>query len=178
MAWFGTFVRRRATDHARTHDVLSMAEVAGAVILSVFLILFVAALLPWLLAGAVTAAVESLMRQVGFDDFEASTLADWVLVFLVGLLLVALLAAIVVTIAFCFSFLARRAGVSLTPKGLRRTALTVAPPRALPPGRQPSMAADGTRDELYARAQRLDIPGRSRMTKAQLRRALARAGSR
>lgn len=168
-------MRRRATDHARAYDVWATAEVVGAVILSVFLILFVAALLPWLLAGAVTAAVESLMRQVGFDRFEASTLADWVLVFLVGLFLVALLAAIVVTIAFCFGFLARRAGIALTPRGLRRTPLTVASPRALPPGRQSSTVADGTRDELYAQAQRLGIPGRSKMTKAELRRALARS---
>jgi hypothetical protein len=175
MARFGTFMRRRATEHARTHDLLATAEVVGELILSIILILFVAALLPWLLAGAVTAAVESLMRQVGFDSFEASTLADWVFVFLVGLLLVALLAAIVVTVAFCFGFLARRAGVSLTPRGLRRTELTVAPPRALPPGRQPSGGQAGTRDELYARAQRQGIPGRSKMTKAQLRRALARA---
>ncbi len=177
MARFGTFMRRRATHHARTHDVLSMAEVVGAVVLSIFLILFVAALLPWLLAGAVTAAVESLMRQVGFDGFNASTLADWFLVFLVGLLLVALLAAIVVTIVFCFSFVARRAGVSLTSRGLRRTALTVGAPRALPAGRQPATAA-GTRRELYAQAQQLGIPGRSTMTKAELRRALARASSR
>jgi len=173
MARFGTFMRRRATEHARTVDALAVAEVVGAVMLSIFLILFVLALLPWLLASAVTAAVESLMRQVGFDDFEASTLADWFFVFLVGLLLVALLAVIIVTIAFCFSFLARRAGVSLTSRGLRRSALTVAAPRALPAARQAAVAVD-TREDLYAEAQRLGIPGRSKMTKAELRRALAR----
>ena len=36
-------------------------------------------------------------------------------------------------------------------------------------------AAGATRDELYAEAQKLDIDGRSKMTKAQLQRAIAKA---
>jgi len=35
---------------------------------------------------------------------------------------------------------------------------------------------DMTRDELYTLAQELDIPGRSRMKKTELRTALSRAG--
>src|SRR5574341_1917602 len=175
MASLGDELRQRATRHARAHDVLSMIEIAGAVLLCLFLVLFVAALIPWLLAGAVTAGVESLMRQVGFDDFDASTLVDWILVLIVGLLLTLAMTVIVAAITFCMSFLARRAGVPLVPRALRRTMLGRGGPRAaLPPG-NPSSDEPDSREELYAEAQRLDIPGRSKMSKAELRRAVTRA---
>ena len=44
--------------------------------------------------------------------------------------------------------------------------------------RRPGAGPNGrtaTRDELYARARALDIPGRSRMTKRELEQALSRA---
>jgi hypothetical protein len=174
MASLGDELRQRATRHARAHDVISILEIVGAVLLCLFLVLFVAALIPWLLAGAVTAGAESLMRQVGFDDFDASTLADWTLVLFVGLMLTVLMTVIVAAITFCVSFLARRAGVPLVPRALRRTALGSGVARAaLPPG-NPAAEPD-SREELYAEAQRLDIPGRSKMSKAELRRAVARA---
>src|SRR5688572_5806714 len=164
MASLGDELRERATRHARAHDIISTLETVGAALLCLFLVLFVAALIPWLLAGAVTAGAESLMRQVGFDDFEASTLADWTFVLLVGLLLTALMTVIVAAITFCLSFLARRAGVPLMPRALRRTTLgTHAARAALPPG-NPSVEPD-SREELYAEAQRLEIPGRSKMSK-------------
>ena len=56
----------------------------------------------------------------------------------------------------------------------RRTPPPYSAPHDLPS--RPTRVLDtrlATRDELYAAAKRLDIPGRSRMRKAQLQRAVA-----
>src|SRR5207244_11477286 len=52
-----------------------------------------------LLAGARTAAVGRPMRQVGFSKFTVDSSGDWVLVFVVGAVAVAILVAAVTAIA-------------------------------------------------------------------------------
>jgi len=174
-------LRKRVQARVTSFELRGVAESVVALLVGIFLVLFTAALLPWLLAGAVTAAAESLMHRIGFDTFDAATLWDWALVFLVGLALVLFLAAVVVTIIWLYNFLVRRSGmggVALTSPSLRRTPLPAgSSPRALPAptGRNPAPASY---KELYAETQRLGVEGRSRMTKAQLKRALARNASR
>jgi len=80
-------------------DLKAVTQVVAAVLVGIFLISFMAAFLPWLLAKAMTSAVEGLMHQVGFAQFRADNVVDWLLVFAVGLAAVAVFVVIAVVIA-------------------------------------------------------------------------------
>ncbi|HEY4396841.1 MAG TPA: hypothetical protein VGO28_04150 [Acidimicrobiia bacterium] len=171
-------VRPSIVNDRSAFDLQALAFLVGAVLTGVFVILFLLAFLPWLLAGALTAAVESLMRQVGFSKFTVDSIGDWVLVLVVGAVAVAILVAAVTAIAGVANLLS----YSLTSRRDRG-------PR--PPGRSQVASRDRgangaaagplletrpyeerTVDELYAEARWRNIPGRSHMNKAQLIRAL------
>lgn len=163
----------------RAFDVQAIAVLVAGVLCGVFVILFLLAFLPWLLAGALTAAVENLMRQIGFSKFTVDSIGDWVAVFAVGLLAVAILVAAITAIAGVANFLSGKVTS-------RRVQGATVPARSrVPHDRNFNGAADGpihetrryeqrTVDELYAEARHREIPGRSQMNKAQLIRALRR----
>jgi hypothetical protein len=158
----------------RAFDIQALAFLVAGILCGVFVILFLLAFLPWLMAGAATAAVENLMRQVGFSKFTVDSIGDWVAVFAVGLLAVVILVVAITAIAGVANFLSDK----LTPRRDRGAAGS-----RVPHDRSFNGAADGaihetrryeqrTVDELYAEARRRNIPGRSQMKKAQLIRAL------
>lgn len=162
-------------------DLQALAFLVAAILGGLFLILFLLVFLPWLLSGALTAAVENLMRQVGFSKFTVDGLGDWVTVFVVGLLVVAFLVAAVTAIAGIANFLSARLAVNRD-----RGAALPAHSRVAYDDRNANGAVDEavretlryeqrTVDELYAEARYRDIPGRSQMNKAQLIRALRRS---
>src|SRR5689334_21216028 len=93
-------------------DLQALAFLVAAVLGGVFLILFLLVFLPWLLSGALTAAVVNVMRQVGFSKFTIDGLGDWVTVFFVGLVAVAFLVAAVTAIAGIANFLSARLTVN------------------------------------------------------------------
>lgn len=159
-------------------DLRGLAVLTGAILGGVFLILFLVAFLPWLLAGALTAAVEGIMRRIGFSTFAVDGVGDWVLVLGVGLLVVAFLVIVLTFIAGIANFLSR-----LT-FGRDRERAVPARSRVSYEERA-NGAVDGalretrryeqrTVEELYAEARHRDVPGRSQMNKAQLIRALRR----
>jgi hypothetical protein len=167
-------VRPSIVDERSAFDLQALAFLVGAVLTGVFVILFLLAFLPWLLSGALTAAVESLMRQVGFAKFTVDSIGDWVVVFVVGAVSVAILVAAVTAIAGVANLLSYH----LTP---RRDRGPAAPSRdrgangaAEGPLRETVPYEERTVDELYAEARYRDIPGRSQMKKAELIRALRR----
>ena len=159
-------------------DMRAVAQVSAAVLVGIFLVAFLLAFLPWLLAGAMTAAVENLMRQVGFSKFTASNVGDWVLVFLVGLAAIAFFVVVVIALAGVANFLsarvtfrrfrsaAMRANTQMQFDNREPTAPIDASARASRPYEQRSVG------ELQAEARRRGIPGRSQMNKAQLIAAL------
>jgi hypothetical protein len=160
-------------------NLRSLAFLIGAILGGVFLILFLLAFLPWLLAGALTAAVEGIMRRIGFSTFAVDGVGDWVLVLVVGLLVVAFLVIVLTFIAGIANFLSR-----LT-IGRDRGRAVPARSRVSYDDRSVNGAIDGamretrryeqrTVEELYAEARHRDVPGRSQMNKAQLIRALRR----
>lgn len=161
-------------------DLRTLAFLVGAIVGGVFLILFLLAFLPWLLAGALTAAVEGVMRRIGFSKFTVDGIGDWVAVFVVGLIAVAFLVVAVTLIAGIANFLSAR----LTFQRGQRTAV---PARSRVSYDDPTTngAVAGpmpdtrryeqrTVEDLYAEARYRDIPGRSQMNKAELIRALRR----
>jgi hypothetical protein len=161
-----------------TFDLRALALLIGAIVGGMFLFLFLLAFLPWLLAGALTAAVEGVMRRIGFSTFALDGVGDWVLVFVVGVLVVAFLVFVVTFIAGFANFLSR-----LT-FGRDRGRAVAARSRVSYEGRA-NGAIDGamretrryeqrTVEELYAEARHRNVPGRSQMNKAQLIRALRR----
>ena len=173
-------VRPSVVDERSAFDLQALAFLVAAVLGGVFVILFLLAFLPWLLAGALTAAVESLMRQLGFSKFTVGGIGDWVLVFLVGAVAVAILVAAVTAIAGVANLLSYH----LTSRGDRGAA---PPARSQVPSgnlgangagegplRETVPYEERTVDELYAEARYRDIPGRSQMNKAELIRALRR----
>ena len=173
-------VRPSIVDERSAFDLQALAFLVAAVLTGVFVILFLLAFLPWLLSGALTAAVESLMRQVGFAKFTVDSIGDWVLVFVVGALAVAILVAAVTAVAGVANLLSYH----LTS---RRDRGPAAPTRSQlkPRDQGANGAAEGplrdtmpyearTVDELYAEARYREIPGRSQMNKAQLIQALRR----
>jgi hypothetical protein len=173
-------VRPSIVDERSAFDLQALAFLVAAVLTGVFVILFLLAFLPWLLSGALTAAVESLMRQVGFAKFTVDSIGDWVLVFLVGAVSVAILVAAVTAVAGVANLLSYH----LTS---RRDPGRGEPPQSQLPFRDRGAngAAEGplretvpyeerTVDELYAEARYRDIPGRSQMNKSELIRALRR----
>ncbi|MDX6510754.1 MAG: hypothetical protein QOE36_258 [Gaiellaceae bacterium] len=78
-------------------------------------------------------------------------------------------------------FLGLLAGAAIVLAAVRRRELVQFAPSMPPMPSMPSMPGRGealeelTKDELYSRAQKADIPGRSEMTKDQLIRALRKA---
>jgi len=142
-----------------------MAAFIGAL----FLVFFLAAFMPWLLANGMTAAVEGLMHQVGFDSFTAQTLGDWILVLLVGALFTAFIVMIAVSILALYNLISQRTGLSMR----------AIQPGLVPRADRPAIAEpvddpddDRTFDDLYAEAKRKKVPGRSSMSKAELETAL------
>jgi len=161
-------------------DLKAVAQVVGAVLLGIFLIAFLAAFLPWLLAKGMTSAVEGLMRQVGFAQFTADNVVDWLLVFAIGLATVAAFSIIAVMIAAIANFLSARvsfrrfrgAAVRASQRMQVDDREPTAPPDAT--GRATRPYEQRTLEELHAEAQRRGIQGRSKMNKAELIEALRR----
>ena len=104
---------RDGGETVREFDIRSAATVLGAAIGAVFLVFYVLAFIPWLLANGMTAAVEGMMDQVGFDSFSAETLGDWILVLLVGALFTGFITAIVVGILWLYNLISQRTGMGL-----------------------------------------------------------------
>ena len=104
---------RDGGETVREFDLRSAATVLGAAIGAVFLAFYILAFVPWLLANGMTAAVEGMMNQVGFDNFNAGTLGDWILVLLVGALFTAFITAIVVGILWLYNLISQRTGMGL-----------------------------------------------------------------
>jgi len=159
-------------------DLQALAFLVAAVLTGVFVILFLLAFLPWLLSGALTAAVESLMRQLGFTKFTVDSIGDWVLVLVVGAVSVAILVAAVTAIAGVANLLSYHL-TSKRDRGPGVPAQSQLPPRdrgangaADGPLRETQSYEERTVDDLYAEARYRDIRGRSQMNKAQLIRAL------
>lgn len=160
---------RETGEVVREFDLRSAAIVMGAFIGVAFLLFFLAAFLPWLLSNGMTAAVEGLMHQVGFDEFQADTLGDWILVLLIGALFTAFIVAIAVGILALYNLISKRTGMSIDAiQG------EVAAPSDRPAIAEPVDNRDDDRsfDELYAEAQRKGISGRSSMSKSELQAAL------
>src|SRR5574341_1364007 len=63
--------------------------------------------------NGMTAAVEGMMHQVGFDDFQASTLGDWILVLFIGAVFTAFIVAVCVAILMLYNVLSQRTGMGL-----------------------------------------------------------------
>jgi len=161
--------RRDGGEVVREFDIRSAATVMGAFIGALFLVFFLAAFLPWLLANGMTAAVEGLMHQVGLHDFSAATIADWLLVLLVGALFTVFIVMIAVSILALYNLISQRTGLSM-----RAIQTELAPPID-----RPAIAEllddpddDRTFDDLYAEAKRKKVPGRSSMSKTELEAAL------
>jgi type IV secretory pathway VirB6-like protein len=135
-----TITRDRAHDGGETvreFDLRSAAIVLGAAIGAGFLVFYVLAFVPWLLANGMTAAVEGMMNQIGFDNFNASTLGDWILVLLVGAVFTAFIVGIVTTILWLYNLLSERTGMGFRlagelPAGDEPAAIEATPERAVP----------------------------------------------
>jgi hypothetical protein len=161
-------------------DLRAVTQLVGAVLLGIFLIAFLLAFIPWLVGKAMTSAVEGLMRQLGFAQFRADNVVDWLLAFGIGLAAVAFFVVVAVVIAGLANFLSAR----VTFRRFRSAAVRAnrqlqvdereptAPPQAT--GRAARPYEQRTLEELHAEAQRRGIPGRSKMKKAELVRALRR----
>ncbi|HEY3096875.1 MAG TPA: Rho termination factor N-terminal domain-containing protein [Acidimicrobiia bacterium] len=161
-------------------DLKAVTQLVGAVLLGIFLIAFMLAFIPWLLAKGMTLAVEGLMRQLGFAQFTADNVVDWLLVFVIGLVAVACFVVIAVVIAAIANFLsarvsfrrfrgaAVRAGQQMQIDDREPTAPLEATGRDARPYEQRTL------EELHAEAQRRGIQGRSKMNKAELIQALRR----
>ena len=171
-------VRPSVLDDRSAFDLQALASLVAGVLTGVFVILFLLAFLPWLLAGAMTAAVESLMRQVGFTKFTVDSIGDWVLVLVVGAAAVAILVAAVTAIAGVANLLSyhltfrRDRGPAVPSRSPVPSRNRGANGAAEGPLRETLTYEDRTVDELYAEARYRDIPGRSQMNKAELIRAL------
>lgn len=161
-------------------DLQALAFLVVAIVGGVFLILFLLVFLPWLLAGALTAAVQNLMRQIGFAKFTIDSIGDWVLVFVVGVAIVAFLVAAVTFIAGVANFLSARVmlrrgqGAPVPARSRVSYDDRIADGAIEGPVRETRSYEERTVDDLYAEARYRDIPGRSQMNKAQLIRALRR----
>lgn len=138
--------QRDSGETVREFDIRSAATVLGAGIGALFLVFYVLAFIPWLLANGMTAAVEGMMNQVGFDDFEAATLGDWVLVLLVGALFVAFIVGLVVGILWLYNLISERTGLGFRiggelPEGDETMAIEAPPTGTVPAQRRPAKKA-------------------------------------
>ena len=136
---------RDGGETVREFDIRSAATVLGAAIGAVFLVFYVLAFVPWLLANGMTAAVEGMMDQVGFDNFSASTLGEWILVLLVGALFTAFITAIVVGILWLYNLISQRTGMGLRIGGELPTGDQPAAIEAPPARRAPAKRASTTK---------------------------------
>lgn len=112
-----TFTRhaeRESGEVVREFDLRSAAAVLAAFIGAVFLVFYLLAFLPWLLSNGMTAAVEGMMHQVGFDDFTANTLGDWILVLFIGAVFVAFIVALVIAILKLYNVLSSSTGMGFS----------------------------------------------------------------
>ena len=128
---------REGGETVREFDLRSAATVLGAAIGAVFLVFYILAFVPWLLANGMTAAVEGMMNQVGFDNFNAGTLGDWILVLLVGALFTAFITAIVVGILWLYNLISQRTGMGFRfggelPAGDQPVAIAAPPAKPAP----------------------------------------------
>lgn len=161
----------RDGERIREFDVQSAATVMSAFIGGLFLIFFLAAFLPWLLSKGMTAAVEGLMNRIGFGSFHADTIWSWLLVLAMFAVFTAFIVLIATGILALYNLLSQRTGMAMRAE---------TPPRALTTGRPVLVdpddddEIDGSFDELYAEAQRVNLKGRSTMTKDELQKALRR----
>jgi hypothetical protein len=173
-------IRPSIVDERSAFDLQAIAFLVAAILTGVFLILFLLAFLPWLLSGALTAAVESLMRQVGFAKFTVDSIGDWVLVFVVGAVSVAVLVVAVTAIAGVANLLSyhltakRDRGPGVPARSQWASRDRGANGAAESPLGETKPYEERTVDDLYAEARYRDIPGRSQMNKAELIRALRR----
>ena len=171
-------VRPTIVDERSAFDLQAIAVLVGSVLLGVFVILFLLAFLPWLLEGALTAAVQAVMRRIGFTDFTVDSIGDWVLVLVVGVLAIAILVAVVTAIAGIANQLSYHMsswrGRGPTAPGRGELPYRERGPNGAPGGSLRALRPyeERTVDELYAEARYRDIPGRSRMNKSELIRAL------
>lgn len=159
---------RETGEVVREFDLRSAAVVIGAFIGALFLVFFLAAFLPWLLANGMTAAVEGLMHQVGESDFQADTLGDWLFVLLVGGAFTGFIVMIAVGILALYNLISKRTGMNIDALQNQVEAADARPAIAEPV----DTADDRSFDELYAEAQARGISGRSSMSKTELRAAL------
>jgi hypothetical protein len=159
-------------------DLRAVTQLIGAVLLGLFLIAFLLAFLPWLVGKAATSAVEGLMRQLGFAQFRADNVVDWLLVFGIGLAAVCFFVIVAVAIAGLANFLAAR----VTFRRFRGAAVRASQkmqvddreptaPREVT-GRASRPYEQRTLEELQSEASRRGIRGRSKMKKAELIQAL------
>jgi len=160
----------------REFNISSAATVFAGAIGALFLVFFLAAFLPWLLSRGMTAAVEGLMGQIGFDTFEANTIWDWLLVLVIFAVFTAFVASLATGVLVLYNMVSKRTGM-----GLR-----IAPPAdELGTTKRRAIAEpvddddedeldDLSFDELYAEAQTKGIKGRSNMSKGELRAAVRR----
>jgi len=142
--------KRDGGETVREFDIRSAATVLGAAIGAVFLVFYVLAFVPWLLANGMTAAVEGMMNQVGFDNFNAGTLGDWILVLLVGALFTAFITAIVVGILWLYNLISQRTGMGLRiggelPAGDQPAAIEAPPARRAPAKRASTAKRSSTK---------------------------------
>ena len=112
-----TFTRhaeRESGEVVREFDLRSAAAVLAAFVGAVFLVFYLLAFLPWLLSNGMTAAVEGMMHQVGFGDFNANTLGDWILVLFIGAVFVAFIVALVLAILKLYNVLSSSTGMGFS----------------------------------------------------------------
>jgi hypothetical protein len=167
-------VRPAIIDERSAFDLQAVAFLVGSILAGVFVILFLLAFLPWLLEGALTAAVQAVMRRIGFSNFTVDSIGDWVIVFVVGLVAIAILVAVVTAIAgiantLSYHLTSRRDRGPRVPVRYRERGANGA---TQDPLREIRPYEERTVDELYAEARYRNIPGRSQMNKAELIRAL------
>jgi len=112
-----TFTRhaeRASGEMVREFDLRSAAAVLAAFVGAIFLVFYLLAFLPWLLSNGMTAAVEGMMHQVGFDDFSANTLGDWILVLFIGAVFTAFIVALVLAILKLYNVLSSSTGMGFS----------------------------------------------------------------
>jgi hypothetical protein len=162
----------RDGERIREFDVRSAATVMTAFIGALFLVFFLAAFLPWLLSKGMTAAVEGLMNRIGFGTFHANTIWSWLLVLAMFAVFTAFIVVIATGILALYNLLSERTGMGMTVE--TRVPELVSGSRAAIAAPDDDEELDGSFDELYAEAQRRNVPGRSTMSKDELRKALRR----
>ena len=112
-----TFTRHAERDSGeivREFDLRSAAAVLAAFVGAIFLVFYLLAFLPWLLSNGMVAAVEGMMHQVGFGDFTADTLGDWILVLFIGAVFTAFIVALVVAILKLYNVLSTSTGMGFS----------------------------------------------------------------